>query len=140
MLDGKITQNPKRITPHPLKLIQKIFGITRSELDLLDLLYMVPDGGTCISNIVLDLGKERSTIQKQIYALKKKGLVTREKISLTEFHERCSRNSREDLIQSTDKGSLYIYKPIPPAKLLKKIEQKYSYMIEMLYNYFGIQQ
>jgi len=116
MIDSKELVHRKRI-------LQSVFGLTKSQVECFEKLRAIGSKGTCVQNLVDTTASERSVEQKKLKKLLNLGLVTRESLSLSEFQDRCRRNNRTDLAPDSKKGYLYIYSAITDEELLEKMQK-----------------
>ena len=123
------------------RIIRSVFGISPSQMKVFSQIRHCSSSGTCITNIVQLLNSERSIIQKYLSILKKKELITRRPVTLSEFQDRCMQNNRGDLIKGTTKGYLYLYSPISDENLLdriKKITSNWTNVIKAYCNSYPV--
>ncbi len=101
------------------KIICSLFDLTNKQGKLFIKIYSDSDKFCCLNHLTDEMKPGRSTLQKYIKVLLDKGLVQREAKTLAEFQEVCQKHDHKAEYNTT-KGYLYMYRPIPKEKLLKK--------------------
>lgn len=142
-IDRSVISTLDRREMSPFGVLKQLFALTSKQAQILEVLYTQNQAGICIHHLVEKVASERSMVQKLLSDLKKKGLVTRQQMSLTEFQDRCLREHQNHAAHSgtrpqkpLEKGYLYLYLPLPREDLLALAKQqlkKWEHTLEALH-------